>query len=156
MDEASISQADAHTLEEAVRTEQLSGEPDRSGNSQQPQDQRRRGEGVEDVTIMFRARNENGEWNRVVHQMVVDPSDPSPVERMAKKNARKRNATFYDQNLRTLAPMQCFDAAIEDGTKTIFVTFGNELVVNEETVESVTRALESDTHQDDRPAKRRL
>ena len=164
MDEASISQADAHTREEAARTEQLSGEPDGSGNSRQPQYRQRRGEGIEpsaateltDVTIMFRARNENGEWNRVVHQMVVDPSDPSPVERMAKKNARKRNATFYDQNLRTLAPTQCFDAAIEDGTKTIFVTFDNELVVDEETMESVTRALESDTHQEDRPAKRRL
>lgn len=105
---------------------------------------------------MFRARNGNGEWNRVVHQMVVDPSDSTPVERMAKKNARERNATFYDQNLRTFAPRRCFDAAIEDGTKTIFVTFGNELVFDEETMESVTRALESDTYQDDRSAKRRL
>ena len=159
MHEASISQADAHTREEAARAEQLSEDPDGPGNPRQ-----HRGGRIEpsaateltDVTIMFRARNENGEWNRVVHQMVVDPSDPSPVERMAKKNARKRNATFYDQNLRTLAPTQCFDAAIEDGTKTIFVTFGDEQAVDEETIESVTRALESDTHQDDQPAKRRL
>lgn len=52
--------------------------------------------------------------------------------------------------------MQCFDVAIEDGTKTIFVTFSNKLAVDEETMESVTRALESDTHQDDRPVKHRL
>ena len=163
MDEASISQAEV-TREEAARTEQLSGGPDGPGNSRQPEDRQDQGERVEPssatdltgVTIMFRARNENSEWDRVVHQMVVDPSDPSPVERMAKKNARKHNTTFYDQNLRTLAPTQCFDAAIEDGTKTIFVTFGNELAVDEETMESVTRALESDTHQDDRPVKRRL
>lgn len=32
MDEASISQADAHTREEAAREKQLSGEPDRQGN----------------------------------------------------------------------------------------------------------------------------
>ena len=163
MDEASTSQAEA-TREEAARTEQLSGGPDGPGDSRQPEDWQDQGKRVEPsgateltgVTIMFRARNENGEWDRVVHQMVVDPSDPSPVERMAKKNARKRNATFYDRNLRTLAPTQCFDAAIEDGTKTIFVTFDNELAVDEETMESVTRALESDTHQDDRPVKRRL
>lgn len=163
MDEASVSQAEA-TREEAARTEQLSGGPDGPGNSRQPEDRQDQGERVEPsgateltgVTIMFRARNENGEWDRMVHQMVVDPSDPSPVERMAKKNARKRNATFYDRNLRTLAPTQCFDAAIEDGAKTIFVTFGNELAVDEETMESITRALESDTHQDDQPAKRRV
>ncbi|KAJ6071034.1 hypothetical protein N7499_009048 [Penicillium canescens] len=61
--------------------------------------------------------------------MVVDPSDPSPVERMARKNARERNATFYDQNLCTITPAQCFDSAIEDSTNTIFVAFGNELVI---------------------------
>ena len=106
------------------------------------------------VTIMFRARDEHGEWNRLVHQMVVDPSDPSPVERMAAKNARVRQATFYDQNLRQVPPAQCFDAAIEDGTNTVFVTFGDDLVVSEETMESVTRALQADGDHD-RAARRR-
>ncbi len=44
--------------------------------------------------IILRTRDEIGEWNRVVHQMVVDPYDPSPVERMASKNVREHNATF--------------------------------------------------------------
>jgi hypothetical protein len=44
--------------------------------------------------IILRTRDEIGEWNRVVHQMVVDPYDPSPVERMASKNAREHKAIF--------------------------------------------------------------
>lgn len=103
--------------------------------------------------IMFRARDEHGDWNRLVHQMVVDPSDPSPVERMASKNARAHKATFYDQNLRQVPPGQCFDAAIEDGTNTIFMTFGDDLVVSEEAVDSIARALQADCDHD-RPTKR--
>lgn len=106
------------------------------------------------VTIMFRARDEQGEWNRLVHQMEVDPSDPSPVERMAAKQARAQQATYYDQNLRQVPPGQCFDAAIEDGTNTIFVTFGDDLTVSEEMVDTITRALQADRDDDDRPAKR--
>jgi hypothetical protein len=79
------------------------------------------------VTIMFRARDEHGQWNRLVHKMAVDPSDPSPVERMAAKQARAHKATYYDQNLRQVPPGQCFDAAIQDGTNTIFMTFGDDL-----------------------------
>ncbi|KAJ5346216.1 hypothetical protein N7452_004220 [Penicillium brevicompactum] len=106
------------------------------------------------VTILFRARDKHGVWNHVVHQMVVDPSDPSPVERMASKNVRERQATFYDQNLRQVAPGQCFNAAIEDGTNTIFMTFGTDLVVSEETVDSVARILQADCDHD-RLTKRR-
>lgn len=64
------------------------------------------------VTIMFRARDAHGDWNRLVHKMAVDPSDPSLVERMAAKQARAHKATYYDQDLRQVAPGQCFDAAI--------------------------------------------
>jgi hypothetical protein len=38
--------------------------------------------------ITFRAHDKNGEWNHVVHQMMIDRSDLSPVERMAAKNVR--------------------------------------------------------------------
>ena len=61
--------------------------------------------------------------------MVVDPSDPSPIERMAAKQARAHQATYYDRNLRQVAPGQCFDAAIEDGTNIIFLTFGDDMAV---------------------------
>lgn len=120
-----------------------------------PESQDRSPESMPGVTITFRARDKNGEWNHVVHQMVVDPSDPSPVERMAAKNARERQATFYDQNLRQIPIGQCFDAAIEEGMNTLFVTFGSDLVLCEETMESIERALRSDSSHD-RPAKGRL
>ncbi|KAJ6126072.1 hypothetical protein N7471_010565 [Penicillium samsonianum] len=46
---------------------------------------RGRGEGASDaakrsaVTIMFGARDEHGDWNRLVHQMLVDSSDPDII-----------------------------------------------------------------------------
>jgi hypothetical protein len=93
------------------------------------------------VTIVFRERDERGGWDHVVHQMVVDPSDPSPVKRMAMKNARERGAIFYDQNLRTIPPSECFNAAVENGKNTVFVAFGHDLVMDEEMMESVSRVL---------------
>jgi hypothetical protein len=140
------------------------GEQEGSGGRRQVRHRQRQREGagktpspatkLPDVRITFRARDAKGEWNHVVHQMVVDPSDPSPVARMAAKNARERQATFYDQNLRTVAPAQCFDAAIEDRTNTVFMTFGDDLVINEDTMDSVSRALQKDGDHD-RPTKRR-
>ncbi|CEJ62537.1 hypothetical protein PMG11_11034 [Penicillium brasilianum] len=106
------------------------------------------------VTIMFRARDERGEWNRLVHKMAVDPADPSPVERMAAKQAKAQKATYYDQNLRQVPPGQCFDAAIEDGTNTVFMTFGDDLTVSEATMDAITRAIQAELD-DDRPAKRK-
>ncbi|KAJ5766653.1 uncharacterized protein N7511_004269 [Penicillium nucicola] len=146
----SSAQTDTRTRVETFRSDKLPEEQDESPE---------RGEGASDaakhsVTITFRARDEHGDWNRLVRQMVVDPSDPSPVGRMASKNARERQATFYDQNLRQVPPGQCFDAAIEDGTNTIFMTFGDDLVVSEETVNSIARVLEAGSD-DDRPTKRR-
>ncbi|GFF96384.1 hypothetical protein IFM53868_08512 [Aspergillus udagawae] len=93
------------------------------------------------VTITFRARGDDGRW-KTVHELQVNPSDPSDVERIARKDARNRNATFYDKNLRKLTPAQCFEAAIEDGTNTIFMQFDGELVMDEETMESIVRIIE--------------
>lgn len=38
-----------------------------------------------------------------------------------------------------------FDAAIEDGTNTIFMTFGDDLAVSEKAADSITRALKADS-----------
>lgn len=92
------------------------------------------------VTITFRARGEDGRW-KTVHSLQVNPSDPSDVERIARKDARNRNATFYDKNLRKLTPAQCFQAAIEDETNTIFMKFDGELVMDEETMASIARDI---------------
>lgn len=113
------------------------GKPAKAGAVQR----RTPGTASENVTIIFKTRSGSGEWDTVVHELVVDQSDPSPVERMAKKDARNRKAIFYDKSLRTIPPTQCFDAAIEDGTNTIFIAFGDELAVDEEAVASVSRAL---------------
>lgn len=43
---------------------------------------------------------------------------------------------------------------IEDGTNTIFMTFGEDLVVSEEAADSITRALKADSDHD-RPIIRR-
>ena len=46
------------------------------------------------------------------------------------------------------------DAAIEDGTNTVFMTFGDDLVVSEEAADSITRALKADSDHD-WPTRRR-
>lgn len=76
-----------------VERRALDVRPRRAGGSSQP------------VTIVFRARDESGTW-MTAHEVVVE-SDP-------RKEARNRQATFYDKNLRKLTPAQCFEAAIED------------------------------------------
>ena len=85
---------------------------------------------------------------------MVDPSDPSPIRRIASKNARERQATFYNQNLRQVLPGQCFNTAIEDSTNIIFITFGDNLVVSKEAVNSIVRVIEASSNYD-RPTKRR-
>ncbi|KAL2829037.1 hypothetical protein BDW59DRAFT_142760 [Aspergillus cavernicola] len=93
------------------------------------------------VTIVFRVREKNGRW-RTAHEVLVDRSDPSEVEQVARKEARNRQATFYDKNLRALTPAQCFEAATEDDTNTIFMHFGGELAMDEDTIRSIAREVE--------------
>jgi hypothetical protein len=93
------------------------------------------------VTITFRAWGDDGGW-KTVHKLQVNPSDPSEVEWVARKDARNQNATFYDKNLRKLTPAQCFEAAIEDKTNTIFMKFKGELVMDEETMASIAQDIE--------------
>lgn len=143
-------QADARTQMDIAGPEKRPEERDRSPGRGGASGVTKRSK----VTITFRARDEHGEWNRIVHKIIVDPSDPSPVERMAAKQARAHKATYYDQNLRQVPPGQCFDAAIEDGTNTLFMTFGDDLTVSEATVDSITQALQADG-EDDRLAKRK-
>ncbi|KAL5335663.1 hypothetical protein BJX70DRAFT_374791 [Aspergillus crustosus] len=62
---------------------------------------------------------EREEWRQSDH-FQVDPLDPSPVERLARKYTWK-NYSPYDQNLQSLSPAQCYRAATIDGSNTIFV-----------------------------------
>ncbi|PGG98899.1 hypothetical protein GX51_06546 [Blastomyces parvus] len=111
--------------------------------------------GARTVTIIFKAR-EKGKWVDT-YEMTINPSEPSDrsmVERMAKKDARNRQATFYDKDLKLIAPTQCLDAAIEDGTNTVLMAFGGELNVDEEMVASVSQDTDSERKQE-RKTKRR-
>lgn len=111
-----------------VERRALDVRPRRAGGSSQP------------VTIAFRVRDEGGTW-MTAHEVVVE-SDPSVVERVARKEARNRQATFYDKNLRKLTPAQCFDAAIEDESNKIFMQIGGELAMDEDTMRSIAREVE--------------
>jgi hypothetical protein len=50
----------------------------------------------------------------------VDPLDPSPVERVAKKYTRK-GYSLYDKNMQSLNPAQCYRSATINGNNAIFV-----------------------------------
>ncbi|OJD27986.1 hypothetical protein ACJ73_00619 [Blastomyces percursus] len=111
--------------------------------------------GARTVTIIFKAR-EKGKWVDT-YKMTINPSEPSDrsmVERMAKKDARNRQATFYDKDLKLITPAQCLDTAIEDGTNTVFMAFGGVLNVDEEMVASVSQDTNSERKQE-RKTKRR-
>lgn len=70
------------------------------------------------IRIVFKIW-ERGNWRDMsIH--IVDPSDPSAIERVAKKNLRK-NIRIFDTNLRMLAPQDCFEAATAHGMNTILL-----------------------------------
>lgn len=54
------------------------------------------------------------------------------MEQLAKTYARDQQATFYDRDLGTITPAQCFNVVVEDGTNIIFMAFDEELMINEE------------------------
>ncbi|KAJ5443130.1 hypothetical protein N7445_004243 [Penicillium cf. griseofulvum] len=62
---------------------------------------------------------ERGEWRRS-DRLRVDPSDPSPLERVAQKYLWK-NYSLYDKNMHNLRPAQCYRAAIADGSNAFFI-----------------------------------
>jgi hypothetical protein len=62
---------------------------------------------------------ERGQWNQS-DCLLVDPSDPSPMERLARKYSRK-GYTLYDVSLKSLRPAHCYRAATADDTNAIFL-----------------------------------
>ncbi|RDW76796.1 uncharacterized protein DSM5745_06788 [Aspergillus mulundensis] len=102
---------------------------------------RRAGASDQPVTVVFRIRDDSGNW-RTAHEVVIEGPDPSEVERFARKEARNRQATFYDKNGRKLTPAQCFEAAIEDGSNMIFMQLGGDLAMDEDTMRSIAREAE--------------
>jgi hypothetical protein len=74
--------------------------------------------------------------------VVIEGPDPLEVERVARKEARNRQAMFYDKNGRKLTPAQCFEAAIEDRSNMIFMQLGGDLAMDEDTMRSIAREAE--------------
>jgi len=63
--------------------------------------------------------------------LLVNPSDPSEDERVAKKYIRKR-IRLFDTELNILTPQGCFEAALADGTNTILLILEAEISIDEE------------------------
>lgn len=62
---------------------------------------------------------ERGQWKQS-DRVRVNPSDPSPVERIARKYPWK-NYSLCDRNLHSLSPAQCYRAATVDGNNVVFL-----------------------------------
>ena len=62
---------------------------------------------------------ENGEWKRA-HEVIVDPLEPSEVERVARKYLRK-NIAIFDTKEKALNARTCFERVTSDGTNTIYL-----------------------------------
>lgn len=81
------------------------------------------------IRIVFKIW-ERGNW-RDMSDHLVDPSDPSGIERVA-NNAIKKKIRPFDTNLRRLTPQDCFEAATANGTNTIFLIPETDMnIINE-------------------------
>jgi hypothetical protein len=58
-----------------------------------------------------------GEW-RTQNKVVVDPAEPSPVQRLAAKYMRNGMGIFSSKN-QVLRPQNCFERVTGDGTRSI-------------------------------------
>ncbi|KAJ5569191.1 hypothetical protein N7450_011677 [Penicillium hetheringtonii] len=67
---------------------------------------------------------ERGEWNQS-DCLLIDRSDPSPVERVARKYSCN-GYSLYDVHLHSLRPDHCHRAATADGSNAIFVISAHE------------------------------
>ncbi len=80
------------------------------------------------VCIVFKVW-EKGNWRDVLASL-VDPSDPSNIERVANKFIKKVRP--FDINLRRLTPRDCFEAATANGKNTIYLIREADLnIINE-------------------------
>ncbi|KAL4936127.1 hypothetical protein BDV06DRAFT_228182 [Aspergillus oleicola] len=95
------------------------------------------------VIVTFRVW-EKGEW-RITDKKVVKSDSPLEAQMIADLYARDhdRNARFYDWQLRKVAVGECVRAAIDDGSFTILMSFGRDLVVTRYLLKSVKQLMEN-------------
>ena len=104
------------------------------------------------IQINYQVR-ERGVW-RTADSLLVDPSDPSEVERVAKKYMRKR-IRLFDTELNILTPRGCFEAALADGTNTILLIPEAEISIDEELEASVSELVSNTNTERDHKRGRR-
>ncbi|KIW35777.1 uncharacterized protein PV06_11881, partial [Exophiala oligosperma] len=107
-------------------------------------------EAPEQVCIHFKIR-ENNIW-RNVQSIWVDPSDPSEVMRVAKKNIRK-GLRIFDTNMHLLTSDNCFEAVTTDGTNIIVLVPQRELDIDEQVLDSASVLAMADEESSKRQAR---
>lgn len=98
-----------------------------------------------EITIKFKVY-EQDKW-RISDILTVNPSEPSEVERVAKKYIRK-SLTLYDSSLRVIRPSQCFSAATEDRINMILLMAKETSKVDGRLVASVSGMFERETERE--------
>lgn len=121
----SVGSADLHVLDEVPPVP--------------PDLQSRPGSSEPKITITFWAY-QNGQW-LVRNEVPVNPSNPSNAVGLAKNYAMDHSVTFYTRELRTVSATKCVPAALEDGTNTIFMSFGGR-PLTEPPISGVKRSFE--------------
>jgi hypothetical protein len=96
--------------------------------------ERREEERPEPIRIAFNIR-ERRVW-RTANSILVDPEDPSIIERIATKYMRKQ-IRLFDEELYPLTPEGCFQAAIAGGRNAIYLIPEAEIDVGHENVSSI-------------------
>ncbi|CAI7613159.1 unnamed protein product [Penicillium pancosmium] len=105
------------------------------------------------ITITFRCyedrRNPGDTMWRISDQIVVEPGNfaaSSEAQRLVEKYARKDNkhARFYNRYMRKVTAARCVQAAIEDGSYTVFMSLREDLKVTKEILEEVAKLLEDE------------
>ncbi|PIG80619.1 hypothetical protein AARAC_007638, partial [Aspergillus arachidicola] len=110
------------------------------------------------VTITFQVY-ERSQWS-TTDVVSVSPDHLAEAQILADGYARdpNLNARFYDGQLRKVAVDECIRAAIDDGSFTVRMSFGRDLVVTRQLVSSIAplRAVGSDepARGQDQPGKR--
>ena len=92
------------------------------------------------IRIDFKIREQgDGPW-KTAHSLLVDPSDPSEIERVAIKYMRKE-IRLFNTSSKVLKPRECFAAAILNNENTIYLIPETEIHVNEQFLASITGSL---------------
>lgn len=96
--------------------------------------ERREEERPQLIRIDFSIR-ERRVW-RTADSIMVDPKDPSVIERIATKYMRK-HIRLFDKELYPLTPEGCFQAAIAGGSNVIYLIPEAEIDIGQENVSSI-------------------